>query len=113
MAPIRSDSFAPLQSPDNPPSRYDREPVFDSILDERDVTVAMRDGVSLLVDVYRPDTTGKLPALLSFAIYNKDLQGPGMMASLPSQPAWSTLWAGLLEAGDTQYFVARGYVHVH
>ena len=41
-----------------------------------DVYVPMRDGVKLCVDIYRPDTTEKLPALLAFAIYNKDFQGP-------------------------------------
>ena len=35
-----------------------------------------------------------------------------MAEALPPQPAWSTLWTGPLEAGDTQFFVSRGYVHV-
>jgi predicted acyl esterase len=66
----------------------------------------------LSVDVYRPDAPGKFPTLLAFAIYNKDLQGPDMAEALPPQPAWAPLWAGLLEAGDTKFFVSRGYVHV-
>ncbi|HEX4239345.1 MAG TPA: CocE/NonD family hydrolase, partial [Xanthobacteraceae bacterium] len=74
--------------------------------------VPMRDGVNLSVDIYRPDTKEKLPALLAFAIYNKDLQGPDVAATLPPQPAWSSLWSGPLEAGDTKFFVSRGYVHV-
>ena len=73
--------------------------------------VPMRDGVKR-VDVYRPDTPDKLPALLAFAIYNKDFQGPDIAAALPPQPAWSTLWTGAIEAGDTRFFVSRGYVHV-
>src|SRR5712691_9238636 len=52
----------------------------------------MRDGVKLCVDVYRPDTGEKLPALLAFAIYNKDFQGPDMAEALPPQPAWTPLW---------------------
>ena len=72
----------------------------------------MRDGVNLSVDIYRPDDGGKFPALLAFAIYNKDLQGPDVANALPPQPAWSSLWAGPLEAGDTKFFVSRGYVHV-
>lgn len=63
----------------------------------------MRDGVQLSVDVYRPEQAEKFPALLAFAIYNKDLQGPDYAASLPPQPAWAPLWAGLLEAGDTNF----------
>ena len=62
--------------------------------------------------IYRPDGSGKFPALLAFSIYNKDLQGPDVANALPPQPAWSSLWAGLLDAGDTRFFVSRGYVHV-
>ncbi len=72
----------------------------------------MRDGVNLSVDVYRPKAGGKFPALLAFSIYNKDLQGPDVAEGLPRQPTWSSLWAGPLEAGDTKFFVSRGYVHV-
>ncbi len=35
-----------------------------------------------------------------------------MAESLPPQPAWSALWTGPIEAGDTHFLVARGYVHV-
>ncbi len=35
-----------------------------------------------------------------------------MAEALPPQPAWSPLWTGPLEAGDTRFFVSRGYVHV-
>ena len=35
-----------------------------------------------------------------------------MAEALPPQPAWSSLWTGPLEAGDTKFFVSRGYVHV-
>ena len=62
--------------------------------------------------MYRPDTKEKLPALLAFAIYNKDLQGPDIADALTPQPAWSTLWTGRLEAGDTRFLVSRGYIHV-
>jgi uncharacterized protein len=101
-----------IASADTPPGSYDRAPTFPNMVKEKDVAVAMRDGVALSVDVYRPDAPGKFPALLAFAIYNKDLQGPDMAKALPPQPAWAPLWAGLLEAGDTTFFVSRGYVHV-
>ena len=98
--------------PDSPPSNYQREPEYDKMIKEKDVMVPMRDGVHLCADIYRPDSKEKFPALLAFAIYNKDVQGPDMFDALPPQPAWSHLWAGPLEAGDTKYFVSRGYVHV-
>jgi hypothetical protein len=94
------------------PCDYARGPSHAGMIRDRDVMVPMRDGVRLCIDIYRPDTDEKLPALLAFAIYNKDLQGPGMAEALPPQPAWAPMWAGLLEAGDTHFLVSRGYVHV-
>ncbi len=101
-----------IESSDTPPCAYTRAPQFESIVKERDIAVPMRDGVAIAVDVYRPDAPGKFPALLAFAIYNKELQGPEFNEALPPQPAWSPLWAGPLEAGDTRFFVSRGYAHV-
>ena len=101
-----------LRAADSPPGDYDRAPTYERMIKEKDVLVPMRDGVNLCVDIYRPDTAEKLPALLAFAIYNKDIQGPDMAEALPPQPAWSPLWTGPIEAGDTHYLVSRGYVHV-
>jgi predicted acyl esterase len=101
-----------LPASDQSPVHYDRKPAYDGMMIEKDVMVPMRDGVKIAVDIYRPNTTDKLPVLLAFSIYNKDLQGPDVAATLPPQPAWSSLWAGLLEAGDTKFFVSRGYIHV-
>ena len=97
---------------DRAPVDYDRAPTDAGMIAEKDVAVPMRDGVNLSVDVYRPNVEGRFPALLAFSIYNKDLQGPDVAAALPPQPAWSSLWAGPLEAGDTKFFVSRGYVHI-
>lgn len=107
----RSVTAMPAAS-DNPPGNYDRTPSDHGMIVERDVAVPMRDGVNLSVDIYRPDTAESFPALLAFSIYNKDLQGPDVAKTLPPQPAWSSLWAGLLEAGDTKFFVSRGYIHI-
>src|SRR5262245_9077864 len=101
-----------LAASDQSPVRYDRPPAYDGMVAEKDVLVPMRDAVKLAVDIYRPDTAEKLPALLAFSIYNKDLQGPDVAAALPPQPAWSSLWAGLLEAGDTKFLVSRRYIPV-
>ena len=87
-------------------------PAYERMIRDTDVYVPMRDGVKLCVDIYRPDTTEKLPALLAFAIYNKDFQGPDVAKDLPPQPAWTPLWTGPLEAGDTHFLVSRGYIHV-
>lgn len=101
-----------LEASDAPPCDYDRAAEHEGMTSERDQAVEMRDGKVLRADVYRPQAEGRFPALLAFAIYNKDLQGPDYGASLPPQPSWAPLWAGLLEAGDTRFFVSRGYAHV-
>ncbi len=103
---------APLLAGDRPPSGYTRDPEYNGMIKDVDVLVAMRDNVNLCIDIYRPEADGKFPVLLAFAIYNKDLQGPDVAEHLPAQPAWSTLWAGPLEAGDTKFLVSRGYVHI-
>lgn len=97
---------------DRIPVAYHRAPTYDGVLEQRDVSVPMRDGVNLSVDVYRPKTSEKVPALLAFAIYNKDLQGPDVADAIGAQPAWAPLWSGWLEAGDTRFFVSRGYAHI-
>ena len=94
------------------PTQYDRPPEFEGFVEERDIKVRMRDGVHISVDVFRPNTNKKLPALLAFAIYNKDLQAPDIADALTPQPSWSALWTGWLEAGDTRFLTSRGYIHV-
>ncbi len=91
---------------------YQPKPSYAKMITEKDVMVRMRDGVHLCVDIYRPDHAGKFPALLAIALHNKDLQSPEVAQAIPPQPAWSTLWGGPIESGDTEYFVSRGYAHV-
>lgn len=88
------------------------QPVHTKMIQERDVMVPMRDGVRVAVDIYRPDAVEKFPALLAFAFHYKDLQTPEVAKFIPPQPAWSHLWQGNMEAGDTDFLVSRGYIHV-
>ena len=61
--------------------------------------VLMRDGVRLLADVHRPTSEGRFPALVvSVALSAAD---PGLGAPM-----------GFIEAGATDFWVPRGYVHV-
>jgi uncharacterized protein len=105
-------AFRLAQTSHRPPVDYDRPPAYDKMIAEKDVYVTMRDGVKICANVYRPDTTEKLPALLAISIHNKDLQGPEMAETGLLQPAWSMLWTGPAEAGDTRFLVSRGYVHI-
>jgi predicted acyl esterase len=96
-------AFGLALSGHRPPVDYDRAPTYADMIAEKDVLVAMRDGVKIAADVYRPDTANKLPALLSFSIHNKDLQGPELAESSLTQPAWSMLWTGPAEPATPSF----------
>ncbi|MDE3075335.1 MAG: CocE/NonD family hydrolase, partial [Chloroflexota bacterium] len=83
------------------PERY-------GVREMRDQHAPMRDGTRLACDVFRPDAPGKFPALLSFSLYGKDVQKV-MDNQRPLSPRHGN---GGQEAGDTRFFVSRGYVHV-
>lgn len=61
--------------------------------------VPMRDGVDLLADVHQPDADGRYPALIAASPYPRQMQDLGAPA-------------GFIEAGATDFWVPRGYVHV-
>ena len=69
------------------------------VMREDDVAAPMRDGVALLTDVYRPVTPGRYPVLIAASPYPRQIQNTG--APL-----------GFVEAGQSDFFVPRGYVHV-
>src|SRR3990170_4256181 len=78
------------------------------VKEEKNLLVAMRDGVRLAIDIYRPDGEGRFPALLAMSPYGKDVQ----KLKSPVGPLSPVRGNGGQEAGDTDYFVTRGYVHV-
>lgn len=86
------------------------QPTFDEMVDEFDIKIPMRDGVELAADLHRPRAEGEFPALLAFQPFGKEHEELGR--HFPHQRRPSPLWDGALEAGDTAYFVSRGYVHV-
>ena len=46
------------------------------MIEERDISVAMRDGTRLAVDVYRPDSPGKYPVLYASRSAQQGHSGP-------------------------------------
>jgi putative CocE/NonD family hydrolase len=74
------------------------EPQF-AIRREDNAEVVMRDGTRLLADLHRPDGPGKFPALVAMSPYPRQMQGLGIPA-------------GFVEAGQSDFFVPRGYAHV-
>ena len=84
------------------------QPKF-GITKEKDVFAPVRDGIRLCVNIYRPKSPGKFPALLAMGGYGKELQE----VLIPPQPLHkSAVWDGNIEAGDTPDIVPRGYVHI-
>jgi uncharacterized protein len=66
---------------------------------DHDVAVPMRDGIHLLADVHRPTQPGRYPVLVAASPYPRQIQNLGAPA-------------GFIEAGASDFFVPRGYVHV-
>jgi predicted acyl esterase len=76
------------------------------IVAERDVSIRMNDGIHLDCDIFRPDGTEKYPAILGVHAFDKFQQ------SAPSMPQGFERINGSIEAGDSNFFVRRGYAHV-
>ena len=65
---------------------------------DQDVAAVMRDGVELLADVHRPEDDGRFPVLISASPYPRQIQDLGAPM-------------GFIEAGASDFWVPRGYVH--
>jgi predicted acyl esterase len=74
-------------------------PVEFGISRTNNVAVPLRDGLHLLADVFVPDAGGKVPALIAFSAYPRQMQDLGAPM-------------GFIEAGMPDFFVPRGYGHV-
>ncbi|MGD9961352.1 CocE/NonD family hydrolase [Nocardioides sp.] len=66
---------------------------------DEDVAITVRDGVELMADVHRPAGDGRFPALIAASPYPRQIQNLGAPM-------------GFIEAGATDFWVPRGYVHV-
>jgi uncharacterized protein len=104
MANVASSGIEPGQRRLNGPQTTGREyrnlsqPTHTMAHDD-DAAVPMRDGVMLLADVHRPAESGRYPVLVAASPYPRQIQNLGAPA-------------GFIEAGASDFFVPRGYVHV-
>ena len=76
------------------------------IIEERDSTIPLSDGIKIDADVFRPNGGGKFPAILGVHGYNKAIQ------TEPRMPEAINMDNALIEAGDYNFYVRRGYAHV-
>ena len=72
------------------------------MLADRDLKIAMRDGVRVTADTFRPEGSGPFPTLYAVSPYNKNT------AHLPPSSAFR--WR---EAGNIALWVEQGYAFIH
>lgn len=101
----------PGESPTNPPP-----PVYDprrenGLLIERNIAVPLRDGVRILVDIYRPDGAlgeANLPVIIGWGPYGKHTVGRRYSRESGVRPEWVSKYAAF-EGVDPIYWCPRGY----
>lgn len=102
----------PLEEGDYPGFGY-RRTTEDGMIVERDIGVELRDGVTIYLDLYRPQdaAAGSLPALLAWGPYGKHT-GTSRYERYPGRGGvrdeWLSPWA-LFEGPDPAYWCPHGY----
>jgi len=76
------------------------------VREARDCAIPTADGTKLNSYVYRPDAEGKFPVILGVCAYSLEDQ------IAPIMPVGAGGIRGHMEAGDPNFYVVRGYVHV-
>lgn len=86
------------------------------ILVERNVKIPMSDGITIDADIFRPDNDGSFPGILGMHCYAQHPQTapikPYSFSSFSFLHPLEDKGRGWIEAGDPNFFVRRGYVHV-
>jgi predicted acyl esterase len=76
------------------------------VIIERDVRIPVAPGITLDSDIFRPEDGGKFPAILTIHPYYKPEQ------SMEIMPVAFSGDRALMEAGDFNFYVRRGYVFI-
>ena len=74
-------------------------PAAFAMASENNIAVPMRDGIALHADLHRPKDEGRHPALVAISPYPRQVQHMGVPV-------------GFIEAGQSDFFVPRGYAHL-
>ena len=82
------------------------------IIAERNISVPMSDGISIDVDIFRPDGDEKFPVVLGMSAFNKDIQSKRVWPAATRTRRIQGVPDACLEAGPVDFLVRRGYVHI-
>ena len=82
------------------------------IISEYDVLVPMNDGVKINVNISRPDSKGKFPALVGMSPFNLDFQDEYIWPSAARSARVRGAPTVNIESGPRDFFVRRGYVKI-
>jgi predicted acyl esterase len=85
----------------------------DGMVIDYDVPVAMRDGVEIYADVFRPEGVGSVPVIVAWAPYGK--HAPVKYDIFPNhgvEAGWVSKYAGF-EAPDPLYWTRHGYAVIN
>ncbi len=96
--------------PPLPPANFARV-VEDGLIFERNHPVTMRDGITIYVDIFKPEdlpADRKLPVLLGWSPYGKHGKSDGLWPPAGIEPGWISRHTAF-EAPDPAYWCARGY----
>jgi predicted acyl esterase len=90
--------------------------VEDGIRVERDVAVAMRDGVRIYADIFRPEGGPRAPAIVAWSPYGKHQTGPDAFDRFPNRcrvpKGVPGRWTKF-EAPDPEYWCRHGYAVIN
>ena len=104
----------PLEEGGYPGFGY-RRTTEDGRIIERDIAVVLRDGVTVYLDLYRPESSAEpLPALLAWGPYGKHT-GTSRYDRYPNRAGVRDEWLSphaLFEGPDPAYWCAHGYAVV-
>ena len=110
--------FKPGISPDTllkVPFGYTRT-IADGMVIERDIGVAMRDGVKIYIDLFRPEKpAGVLPTIIAWSPYGKSGPKGGYERFENNggvRPEWISKYAGF-ETPDPLYWTRQGYAYIN
>jgi uncharacterized protein len=118
---LEEQTYEIIYRPGTPPSegghpgfgyRVVREP---GMIIERDVPVQLRDGVTIYVDVYRPENEEPAPVLLEWGPYGKHFPAFTIYGRFPGcgvRAEWVSEEHVLFEGSDPTFWCPRGYTIV-